>query len=88
MKTEATRAAASESAAPPARLRLPLATAHDVARELARLYRSAKAGQTDVADASKMANILQILARVLESSDIEARIIKLEESEANNAAIH
>lgn len=83
MKTPDTRTAASESAAPP-RLRLPLASAGDVARELARLYRSAKAGQVEVQDASRLANILQILARVLETSDLEQRIVKLE-SEAAHA---
>ena len=72
-----TRTAARESAAPP-RLRLPLASAGDVARELARLYRQARAGQMEVQDASRLANILQILARVLETSDLEARIEALE----------
>lgn len=86
MKTSATRTAASESAAP-SRLRLKLSSAEDICRELARLYRSAKAGQVEVQDASRMANILQILARVLETSDLEQRIIKLE-SEAAHAPVH
>ena len=72
-----TRTTASNGAAPP-RLRLPLASAGDVARELARLYRQARAGQMEVQDASRLANILQILARVLETSDLEARIEALE----------
>ncbi|AEB85515.1 hypothetical protein [Alicycliphilus denitrificans] len=72
-----TRTTASNGAAPP-RLRLPLASAGDVARELARLYRQARAGQMEVQDASRLANILQILARVLETSDLEARIEELE----------
>ena len=72
-----TRTTASNGAAPP-RLRLPLASAGDVARELARLYRQARAGQMEVQDSSRLANILQILARVLETSDLEARIEALE----------
>ena len=72
-----TRTTASNGAAPP-RLRLPLASAGDVARELARLYRQARAGQMEVQDASRLANILQILVRCIETSDIEARVIALE----------
>lgn len=68
---------AGKCATPP-RLRLKLASAGDVARELARLYRQARAGQMEVQDASRLANILQILARVLETSDLEARIEALE----------
>lgn len=71
------RTAATESAAPP-RLRLKLSSAEDICRELARLYRAARAGQVEVQDASRLANILQILARVLETSDLEARIEALE----------
>ncbi|MBS0495799.1 MAG: hypothetical protein JSS31_18035 [Proteobacteria bacterium] len=81
MKTKEHRTAASESAAPP-RLRLRLGTAEDVRRELARLYREAKAGQRDVSDSSRLANMLQILARLIETSDLEARIVALEESHA------
>ena len=77
MKTSTPRTTAAKSAAPP-RLRLPLASAGDVARELARLYRQARAGQMEVQDASRLANILQILARVLETSALEARIEALE----------
>lgn len=68
-------------ALPPApRLRLPLATAADVRRELARLYREGKAGQREAADVSRLANILAILGRLIEASDLEARIQILERS--------
>lgn len=72
-----------ESRAPSARedqprLRLPLATMEDVRRELARLYREGKSGRREVADVSKLANVLQILARVIEGSTLEARIEALE----------
>lgn len=81
MKATDTRTTARDSATPP-RLRLPLGTAEEVRRELARLYREAKAGQRDVSDSSKLANMLQILARLIETSDLEARIVALEENHA------
>ena len=49
-----------------------------VRRELAKLYTEARRGKLDPADASKLANILQILARVIEGSDLEARLSELE----------
>ncbi|MBI1891722.1 MAG: hypothetical protein HYS18_13810 [Burkholderiales bacterium] len=59
-------------------MRLSLASSNDVRRELARLYRSGKAGERDVADVSKLANVLQILGRLIETSDLESRIEALE----------
>jgi len=64
--------------APPARLRLKLSTADDVRRELARIYREGKSGQRDVGDVSRLANVLMILNRCIESGDLEARINELE----------
>ena len=60
------------------RLRLPLATSKDVCRELARLYRDGKSGQREVADVSRLANVLQILGRLIETSDLEKRLELLE----------
>ncbi|WP_418646875.1 hypothetical protein ACNQFN_14815 [Thauera butanivorans] len=51
----------------------------DLQNELARLYRAAKAGDMAVADASRLANILQILARLIEGADLEKRIAALEQ---------
>jgi hypothetical protein len=62
----------------PPRLRLKLATADDVRRELARLYREGKSGQRDVADVSRLANVLNILSRCIEAGDLERRIGELE----------
>lgn len=59
--------------------RAKLATATDVSRELARLYREARSGRIDVADASRLANMLSILARILGDSELEARIEALEQ---------
>jgi hypothetical protein len=78
MKSTGTRAKPRKPAAPP-RLRCKLKTISDVEVELARLYRSAKSGRIAVGDASRLANILAILGRMIEGSDIEARLEKLEE---------
>jgi hypothetical protein len=55
-----------------------LASAEDVRRELARLYRQARAGRLEVGDASRLANVLQILSRSIETSDLETRLTALE----------
>src|SRR3954449_8088638 len=61
---------------PPLRARLD--TMARVRRELARVYREARAGRLDVADASKLANILQIMGRMIETSEVETRLDALE----------
>jgi hypothetical protein len=48
---------------------------------LARIYRDAKIGTREIGDVSKLANVLSILARVLEGSDLETRIEALERGE-------
>jgi hypothetical protein len=57
----------------------PLATPADLRRELARLYRDARTGLVATADASRLAGILNIIARLIETSDLELRIERLEE---------
>jgi hypothetical protein len=83
MKMPVERVDAREASAPPPqqapRLRLPLATASDVRRELARLYRDGKAGLRDVSDVSRLANVLSVLGRLIETSDLEERLLALEE---------
>ena len=81
-----TRADADDPADPPARLRLKLSTVGDVSRELARLYRDAKAGRRDVADASKLANILSILGRLIEGAELERRVEELERRQRGQQA--
>lgn len=71
---------------PEPRLRLPLATAGDVRRELARLYREGKSGRREVADVSRLANVLQILGRMISESDLERRIEALEASQADGGS--
>ena len=56
----------------------PLATSADVRREMATLYREARSGRLDVADASKLTFILNQIAQVLRIDDIEQRTAALE----------
>jgi hypothetical protein len=74
----------AEGGANPPRLRLPLATIDDVKREMARLYREGKAGRRDVADVSRLANVLALLGRLIEGADLEARLAALEEQRARD----
>ena len=74
----------SAPAAPP-RLRIKLKTIDDVRAEMARLYREGKAGLRDVADVSRLANVLALLGRLIEGSDLEKRIAAIEESEERHA---
>lgn len=46
--------------------------------ELAAVYREARAGRLNIADASRLGNILSLLARMIEGSDLEKRIEALE----------
>lgn len=75
------RADSSEGTQPVPRLRLPLKTLDDVKAELARLYREGKAGRRDVAEVSKLANVLSILGRLIEGVELAARIEALEGKE-------
>ncbi|OOG57456.1 hypothetical protein [Polaromonas sp. C04] len=80
MKKPATRTKPTDAPTPPVRLRLKLSSAEDVRRELARIYREGKTGARDVSDVSRLANVLQILARCIETGDLERRIEALEAS--------
>ncbi|HCN70863.1 MAG TPA: hypothetical protein DIS96_03780 [Pusillimonas sp.] len=64
--------------APRPRLRIPLNTANDVQRELARLYRQMKSGQIQTQDGSRLAYVLNLLRQSIETGDLEARIQALE----------
>ena len=78
MKTVETRVDSGDGRAPPGRLRLRLKSADDVRAELGRLYREARAGRVETQDASRMANMLSILGRLIETGDLEQRIERLE----------
>ena len=81
-----TTRANTECKASPPRLRLKLATIDDVKTELARIYREGKAGTRDVAEVSKLANVLALLGRMIEGSDIEKRLAELEQQAETQAA--
>jgi hypothetical protein len=49
-----------------------------VRREAARLYTDARIGRVTPADASKLGVVLGLVARILESADLEARIAAVE----------
>lgn len=87
-RNEATSRTTAEGAATPPhggkRLRLPLRSIRDVQNEMARLYRSAKAGDVAVGDASRLANILALLGRLIEGADLEQRIAALEKATNGN----
>lgn len=63
------------------KVRVKLNTVADVQRELAKLYRLARSKQMDTSEASKLANILVMIARIMETSDLEARLSALERGE-------
>lgn len=77
--TQGNQGGSTETPSPPARrYRAKLATVADVNREIQRIYREARSALIPVDHASKYANILSIIARIHESSDLEARIAALE----------
>ena len=59
-------------------VRVKLTSVQDVQKELSKLYRLARAKKLDTSEASKMANILMLIARIMETSDLEERIARLE----------
>ncbi len=65
--------------APTPRLRIPLRTADDVSRELARLYRQMKSGQIPTQDGSRLAYVLNLLRTAIETGELEKRINQLEQ---------
>lgn len=58
--------------------RAKLTSVRDVSAELAKLYREARGGKIETADASRLGNLLAIVARILSDSELEARIEALE----------
>ena len=62
--------------------RAKLTTTREVAQQAARLFREARAGIIDVQDASRLANILAIVGRLLSDAELEtlnARLDALEQ---------
>ena len=71
-------ASASPPSPPARRYRAKLSSVADVNREIQRVYRECRSGLLDTADGSKLAHILSMIARIHETSDLEARLQRLE----------
>ncbi|WP_165571257.1 hypothetical protein [Paracoccus nototheniae] len=56
-------------------------TVADVKAEACKLYRSVRAKEIDASEAGKLAYLLQIIAKLAETSELEAKIIALEAEE-------
>ena len=56
-----------------------LDTLQAVRRELSRVYRDARTGKIDTADASRLGFLLVSLAKIIEGSTLEQRIAALEQ---------
>ncbi len=56
----------------------PLTTIGGVLTELGKIYRAARRGQLDTADATRLAFVLREIRIALEASDIESRLEALE----------
>ena len=61
--------------------RLDLSSIDDCRKELARVYRDARHGNIDTADASRLAFILGHIAKLIEIGDLEKRLEALEGKE-------
>ena len=59
----------------------PLETAADVKREAGKLYHRACRGELTMGDASRLATVLALSMRVIETADIEGRLLALEARE-------
>jgi hypothetical protein len=71
------------SASPPShangkRYRCKLSSIADVNREMQRIYRECRSNLVEVGDGSKLVHMLSLIARVHETSDLEARLAALE----------
>lgn len=82
----ATQGAAPTSAPAPRKkaFRAKLTTTREVAAQAARLFREARAGLIDVQDASRLANILAIVGRLLSDAEIETLNARLDKLEAQS----
>ena len=58
--------------------KIPLQSLEDVRREAARVYREARSGRIETADASRLSFMLQGIAKMIEMAEIESRIEALE----------
>jgi hypothetical protein len=60
------------------RVRCKLDTVADVKAEACKLYRSVRSKEIDASEAGKLAYLLQIIAKLAETADLEAKLLELE----------
>lgn len=60
------------------RYRCKLSSIADVNREMQRIYRECRSNMVNTSDGSKLVHMLSLIARVHETSDLEARLAALE----------
>lgn len=63
---------------------LKLATIEDCRREMARVYRDARTGKAETADASRLVYMLTSIAKMIEVGQLEERLNALEEKQHGN----
>lgn len=56
-----------------------LTTMNGVRQEMARVYREARRGEKNTQEAGRLVYILSLIARIIEGSDLEQRVAKLEQ---------
>lgn len=61
------------------RVRAPLRNVHEVRAELCKVYREMRGGKLPVDHGSKYAHVLQVIARLFETTDLAERVQRLEE---------
>ncbi|WP_054304481.1 hypothetical protein [Gemmobacter sp. LW-1] len=63
------------------RVRCKLDTVSDVKAEACKLYRAVRAKEIDASEAGKLAYLLQIIAKLAETADLESRLAELEQQQ-------
>lgn len=67
----------------PVRKRTKLGTVREIRAELARVYRKAKSGEIDTTTATRLAYLLDLMARMIERAELENRVEALENGGSN-----
>ena len=68
----------------PRRDSIPLTTVGNVRSEMGKVYRLARAGNMPINDMTKFVYALREIGRIIESSDLEARLNALEQAQEND----
>jgi hypothetical protein len=78
-KPPATTRPSDENAAPSPRSKRPALTKlSDVRREMGAIYWEARGKRLPVADATKLGYLLSLVAKIIETGDLEARLAEIE----------